>query len=235
MKKSSDEEWRRLLAKLAPAEPRQSDQRAREQVLVAIYERLARIAKDVLRRAAWIDAEPEELASTVLLRVMHPVLESKHGLVDKILAAKSPESYIYAVVRNVALDEARRSMTRGNRHTGLASADADSISDKQTGSTIEAREEVAAVTEGFLHALGRLRKKDRELVVRFLGGESTTSLAQQYGVTNSAMATRISRARAKLRKMPELARGSEALSDQGVKAGVIEKIREFLSNQRRDV
>lgn len=172
--------------------PAQSQSTALQEAAVQVYHHLLEHAAETLRRAAWIQLEPADLAGSIYLRLFHPLQRKQQGLIDKVKQADSPELYLRRVVYHAALDEARK-----RAREQVLPEDSDSFAAPLDAFTWEATEEA---TTRLLEVLGTLSPGQREVFLLRLAGLSLPEIVKVTGRKYGTAASEFSRALSEIRE-----------------------------------
>jgi len=180
---------------------------------VRVYEALLEKARVVLQRASWFELEPEDLASTVYLRLLHPLERKRTRLIDRVRSADCPDAYVMRVVQNAALDEARRQCRLELRQDVTQECGRDASAESGL------RVEIEHTASELFDALGRLNANQRAAVLGRLAGSSITEIATAQGRKYATVASDLSRGLTQLR---EILSGTEVEISQALATRISE-------------
>jgi RNA polymerase sigma factor (sigma-70 family) len=166
-----------------------------------LLKRLHVIARKVVKWDLGTDSErADDLAYDAYLKLTDPIK------LNQLAASKTPQNYLFSLVKNIALDEARKSARAAEmeplvKHELYASpSETEDLGDLQT----ENRELLQL-------AMNLLDPKNRLLLhQKYWENKSLTELAEEYDTSYEAIATRIHRAIAKLKDLVDSIRAKDA-------------------------
>jgi RNA polymerase sigma factor (sigma-70 family) len=154
-------------------------------------------AKDIYwfcRRALDTDTDAEDLMSIVFLEAWR--CRNRAFLLDGSL-----KPWLFGIARNVTRSR-RRSLVRYRKALSDFRAEYESPVESDPADTVVARLDASDTSRQISLAIDRLGKRDREVVVAvLLKGLSTQRAAQELGISESAVKSRLGRARRQLRQL----------------------------------
>lgn len=149
-----------------------------------------------LHRKVWDTERAQDLAQEVFVKALKSDPEN-------------PRAWLFTVANNLARDEARAAM-RHKKHLVLIKGEAEArqATAPQLADEVERREKSEAVRK----ALDTLSEKDRTVLLLWDAGFNYEEIAEQAGLSKSAVGTTLARARARLVQAHGRLEGKDAAS-----------------------
>ena len=185
---------------------REAEHNANAAYLEGLYREYRGLLYATARRCCGTELDAEAAVHDAILRLARH-LDTLRRLDPDALAV-----YLAATVQSVTLNQRRRLNTERRRQTELDPETleaAEAAPDPETA-LIE-RDERDAALRRLREALAELRESDRELLVeKYYAGLDDAALAAKYGISESGVRSRLSRARRRARRIMARKEGEAA-------------------------
>lgn len=163
-----------------------------------IYERQRGLFYKIAMERGRGEAEADDIVSEALLRLFRNA-DRLRGLHERQLV-----DYIADTLRSSAVDLERRRRSEARRFVSLEEDDAPLLADPDPESRFVERESESLLIRHLYETLSELRETDRLLLVgKYMEGASDEELARQLGVKTSSVRMKLTRARARARRLLE--------------------------------